>query len=80
MGFAAMAVGSGDRDRAVRLAGAAWAFGDRSGIDLISIRANRVEGLERETLEALDGDPAAAYQEGRRFSYDQAVEYALGGG
>jgi tetratricopeptide (TPR) repeat protein len=78
MGFAAMALGSGDRDRAVRLAGAAWAFGDRSGIDLISIRANRVEGLERETLEALDGDLAAAYQEGRRLSYDEAVEYALG--
>lgn len=79
MAFAALALDTGDEMRAFRLAGAAFAAADRSGIDLISVAANRIEGLERATLEAVTDERADAYREGAALSYDQAVEYALEG-
>jgi tetratricopeptide (TPR) repeat protein len=80
MAFAALALDTGDEMRAFRLAGAAFAAADRSGIDLISVSASRIEGMERETLEAVTDERADAYREGAAMSYDQAVDYALGSG
>lgn len=80
MAFAALALDTGDEMLAYRLAGAAFAAADRSGIDLISVAANRIEGMERATLEAVTDERADAYREGAAMSYEQAVECALGGG
>ncbi len=68
----------GERERAYRLAGAAWALRDRSGLDIISIPENATEGLDRATLEALTGADAAAYRDGLTLSTPQAVALALG--
>jgi tetratricopeptide (TPR) repeat protein len=78
MVFAGLALAEGDLARAHRLGGAGYAAADRSGIDLINVAANRIEGLDREILEATTGDLAAAYAEGSNMAYDEAVEYALG--
>ena len=67
----------GERERAYRLAGAAWALRDRSGLDIISIPENATEGLDRATLEALTGADAAAYREGLTLTTPQAVALAL---
>jgi hypothetical protein len=80
MSFAALALDTGDEMSAYRLAGAAFAAADRSGIDLISVAANRIEGMERATLEAVTDARADAYREGAAMSYEQAVECALEGG
>jgi len=77
MGIAGVAFAEGDLERAARLAGAAWASGAKTGVDLISVARNRVEGLDREELEALTGPAAAAYRDGRKMSYEAAVRYAL---
>lgn len=80
MAFAALALDSGDEMLAYRLAGAAFSAADRSGVDLISVAANRIEGMERATLEAVTDERADAYREGAAMSYEQAVECALGVG
>ena len=79
MSFAAVAMERGDHERAVRLAGAAWGLVESSGVDLISVEFNRVEGLDRESLEALDGHLADVYREGRGLSHEAAISYALEG-
>jgi tetratricopeptide (TPR) repeat protein len=66
-----------DRIRAVTLAGAAYALRDHSGVDLMSIEANRIEGMSIEDMEALDGEDAIAYERGRAMGYDEAVAFAL---
>lgn len=77
MAFAAVARAEGDEERTFRLAGAAYAFSDRSGIDIISVAANRIEGMDRGSLEAVTGAPAGFYREGAAMSYQEAVDYAL---
>jgi hypothetical protein len=49
-------------------------------VDLVSIDAARIEGVEKETLEAFTGDLAEAYRAGRAMTPDEAVAYALGSG
>jgi predicted ATPase/class 3 adenylate cyclase len=77
MTFAGLALSEGDLARAYRLGGAGYSAADRSGIDLISVAANRIEGLDREILEAATGDLGGAYAEGAKMAYDEAVAYAL---
>lgn len=75
--FAALALARGDLARAYRLAGAAWALRDRSGLDIISIPQIEMEGVELATVEALTGPDAEAYRQGRSLSTAQAVALAL---
>ena len=78
MTFAGLALAEGDLVRAYRLGGAGYAAADRSGVDLINVAANRIEGLDREILEAATEDLGVAYREGSKLPYDEAVAYALG--
>ena len=75
--LAAVSLARGDRRRALRLAGSAWALRDRSGLDIISIPENTTEGLERTALEALTGADGEAYREGLTLTTPQAVALAL---
>ncbi|MGH8911407.1 MAG: adenylate/guanylate cyclase domain-containing protein [Acidimicrobiia bacterium] len=76
---AALAQDLGDEQRAIRLAGVFHGLRISSGTDLVDHDLNRVEGLEFETVEALTGDLAAVYQEGRAMDFDQGVAYTLAG-
>jgi predicted ATPase/class 3 adenylate cyclase len=77
--IAAVANGLGDIRRARRLAGAFTSLQITSGTDLVAIDANQVSGMEMSSLEALTGDAAVPYREGRAMSFDEAVAYALAG-
>jgi len=78
-GIAGLALEEGDRERAVRLAGAFHGLRITSGTDLVSHDLAQVQGLEFETLEELTGDLGAAYRAGSSMDFDQAVAYALAG-
>jgi len=78
-GLAAVAQDLGDQERAERLAGAFTTLQITSGTDLVSHELNRVAGLDYDTLEALTGDSAVPYREGRAMDFDQAVAYAMAG-
>ncbi|MBI5157861.1 MAG: AAA family ATPase [Acidimicrobiia bacterium] len=75
--IAAVELAQGNRHRAFRLAGSAWALRDRSGLDIISIPENTTAGLERATLEALSGPDGEAYRQGLLLSTQEAVALAL---
>ncbi|HSJ84740.1 MAG TPA: adenylate/guanylate cyclase domain-containing protein [Acidimicrobiia bacterium] len=76
---AAIARELGDGERGLRLAGAFHGLRLTSGTEIVAAEANRIEGYEFETLEALTGEAAIPYREGRAMSLDQAVAYALEG-
>jgi predicted ATPase/class 3 adenylate cyclase len=76
---AAIALALGDRARAYRLMGARNSLVQASGTDLAGYAINVYEGLEDETLGALTGANATAYQEGMSMGYDELVDYALAG-
>jgi tetratricopeptide (TPR) repeat protein len=76
---AGIAINLGDTSRAHRLAGSFHSLRISSGTDIVRNDLNRIEGLEFETLEALSGEEAIPYREGRAMGFDQAVEYALAG-
>jgi len=78
-GIAGVAKGLGDMTRAVRLGGAFTSLRIISGTDIVAYETNHVAGLEYTTLEALTGDLAVAYREGRAMDLDKAVDYALAG-
>ncbi|HSO50420.1 MAG TPA: tetratricopeptide repeat protein, partial [Acidimicrobiia bacterium] len=78
-GIAGVAQGLGDMQRAARLAGAFTTLRITSGTDLVDYETNQVSGLDFESLEALTGDLALAYRNGRAMGFDQAVTYALAG-
>jgi non-specific serine/threonine protein kinase len=73
-----VAFAKGDVERAHRLAGALHELRLMTGTDLAISRPNLVEGLEFEMLEALSGDAATPYRQGREMSVLEAVDYALG--
>ena len=76
---AAIAKALGDEQRGFRLAGAFHGLRLASGTEIVAAEANRIEGYEFETLEALVGEAAIPYREGRAMNLDQAVAYALKG-
>jgi predicted ATPase/class 3 adenylate cyclase len=76
---AAIARELGDSERGLRLAGAFHGLRLTSGTEIVEAESNRIEGFEFETLEALTGEAAIPYREGRAMSLDQAVTYALTG-
>lgn len=69
----------GDRDRAHRLAGAFHGLRISSGTEIVLNEMNRIEALDFETMEALTGEEAIPYREGRAMSLESAVAYALAG-
>jgi predicted ATPase len=75
----AIALMLGDHTRAYRLMGAVNTLRESSGTDIVGLEFNRVEGLEKETLEALTGADAEAFEEGRGMSVSEAVTYGLAG-
>ena len=76
---AGVAKALGDVARARRLIGASQSLAMSSGAEIVRSEFNRIEGLEFETLEALTGEDAIPYREGRAMGLDQAVAYALAG-
>ena len=76
---AAIARELGDWERGLRLAGAFHGLRLTSGTEIVEAETNRIEGYEFETLEALTGEAAIPYREGRAMNIDQAVAYALEG-
>ena len=74
--FAALAKASKETDRAVRLAGARDGLSSRTGADPPNVSPVFPE-LTREALEALEGEPAAAYAEGLSMTQEEAVAYAI---
>jgi hypothetical protein len=77
--IAAVANGLGDANRAHRLVGAFTSLQITSGTDLVGIEVNQIPGMEIAVLEALTGDAAVPYREGRAMDFDEAVAYALAG-
>jgi predicted ATPase/class 3 adenylate cyclase len=76
---AGLALLLGDRDRAYRLAGAFHGLRISSGTEIVLNELNRIEALDFETMEALTGEAAIPYREGRAMSLENAVAYALTG-
>jgi len=77
-GILAMIAGQrGDRERAIRLAGVAYGLRDLSGLDIISIAVNQEATFAEAELDALEGELAEVYQEGRAMGYDDALAYLL---
>jgi predicted ATPase/class 3 adenylate cyclase len=76
---AGLALILGDRDRAHRLAGAFHGLRISSGTEIVLNELNRIEALDYETMEALTGEAAIPYREGRAMSLEAAVAYALTG-
>lgn len=76
---AGLAQDLGHRERSQRLAGAFHGLRITSGTEIVISSINLIEGLEFETLEALTGEEAIPYREGRAMDLDQAVAYALEG-
>jgi len=76
---AGIALDLGDVARARRLAGASQGLAMTSGTGIVRNDLNTIEGLEFETLEALIGEEAIPYREGRAMSLDHALEYLLAG-
>lgn len=68
-----------DRPRAYRLAGAVDEMRRSSGVDIVGIEFNAVEGIDLDDLSEVAGDDLLALDEGRRMSYQAAVAYALVG-
>jgi hypothetical protein len=69
----------GDTERAHRLIGASQSLAAISGTEIVRNELNIIEGLEFETLEALSGEVAIPYREGRAMGLDQSIAYALAG-
>ena len=77
--MAGVALDLGDRRRAFRLAGVVDSLRHSSGVGIVGIDINAVEGLDLERLDELAGDEAEALTDGRAMTLDQAVSYALAG-
>ena len=77
--MAGTALELGDLERTRRLAGAFHGLRITSGTEIVRNDINAIEGLEFEPLEALTGEAAIPYREGRAMDFDQAVAYALTG-
>jgi predicted ATPase/class 3 adenylate cyclase len=76
-GLAGLAQERGDEEEKLRLAGAFHGMRITTGTDLVSYTINLPPGLEYETMEALTGDQAEWYRQGKAMGYDEAVAYAL---
>jgi len=50
---------------------------DLSGLDLISIAVNQETTFAEAELDALEGEMAEVYQQGRAMRYDEALAYLL---
>lgn len=78
--LAELAMAEGDRERSIRLLGAADAHGKSSGTGLAEQDAQMRGSLRPGEHELTGSDLAALWAEGKEMSLDEAVEYALGDG
>jgi predicted ATPase len=76
-GLAGLAQEQGDEEEKLRLAGAFHSMRITTGTDLVTYTINLPRGLEYETMEALTGEHAEWYRQGKAMGYDEAVAYAL---
>ena len=77
-GFAALAAGSGEAERALRMAGAAAALRQQIGAPLTAAEQAKMEASLRSAREALSSEKrAAAWSEGWNVSTERALEEAL---
>jgi predicted ATPase/class 3 adenylate cyclase len=76
-GLAGLAQEQGDEEEKLRLAGAFHSMRITTGTDLVTYTINLPPGLEYETMEALTGEHAEWYRQGKAMGYDEAVAYAL---
>jgi predicted ATPase/class 3 adenylate cyclase len=74
-GLAAVEWGEGDRDRAMRIAGAAFEIQNVQGMGLAEINRQTTQFFPEEMLP--QGDLSAAYEEGRKLSAEEAIALAL---
>jgi tetratricopeptide (TPR) repeat protein len=77
--MAGVALDLGDKRRAYRLVGGADSLRKTSGVDIVRLDFNLIEGLETETLAALTGADAEAFAEGAATDVDDLVAYGLAG-
>jgi len=75
-GFAGLEWSFGDRDKAMRLAGAAVAIQDVTGLGLAQVNRQNVQFYPEELLQ--EAPLANAYAEGKKLTQEQAIELALG--
>jgi predicted ATPase/class 3 adenylate cyclase len=76
-GFAALEWVTGDRDMAMRIAGAASAIHDVAGIGLAAINREVAQFFPEDLLR--ESKLAAAYAVGKQLTVDEAIGLALGG-
>ena len=69
----------GDMARCYRLVGVVDALRHTSGVDIVGIEINSIEGIDLDGLDELTGDERTALEEGRRMGLQDAIEYALAG-
>jgi tetratricopeptide (TPR) repeat protein len=74
-GLAAVEWGEGDRDRAMKIAGAAFEIQNVQGMGLAEINRQTTQFFPEEMLP--QGDLSAAYEEGRKLSAEEAIALAL---
>jgi predicted ATPase/class 3 adenylate cyclase len=74
-GFAGLEWSFGDRDKAMRLAGAAVAVQDVTGLGLARVNRQNVQFYPEELL--TEAPLADAYAEGKKLTLEQAIELAL---
>ncbi|MFP4554925.1 MAG: ATP-binding protein, partial [Actinomycetota bacterium] len=74
--YAEMAIAQQDYERALVLAGSVQAMEDESGLGLIGISANRVEGLDQARKAVGQERARELFNEGRGMSRTRAIHYA----
>lgn len=69
----------GDVKRCYRLMGVVDALRHTSGVDIVGIEINSIEGIDLDRLDELTGVERAALEEGRKWGLEEAIAYALAG-
>ena len=77
--IAGVARALGDPVRTYRLVGVVDALRRSSGLDIVGVDLNSIEGLDLDRLDEVEGEFAAAMEEGRAMNLEEVVEYALAG-
>jgi tetratricopeptide (TPR) repeat protein len=77
--LAGIARALGDLPRSYRLLGAMDALRKSSGVDIVGLDINSIEGIDPDHFDQLEGDDAAAFAEGGAMTMAQAVAYGLAG-
>ncbi len=77
--MAGIARALGDLPRSHRLLGAMDALRTSSGVDIVGLDINSIEGIDLDRLDDLEGEDAVAFAEGAAMTLPEAVAYGLRG-